>query len=77
MPTTTSLWSGMLLVSTSYKLQVTVELPETAYCMAVEETTSMEWHSPHMTETMTWLVITVHKTLREEDGGTTPAPFQN
>ena len=46
-PTTTSLWSGMLLVSTSYKLQVTGELWETAYFMAVVYTTSMEWHSPH------------------------------
>ena len=75
-PTTTSSWSGMLLVSTSYRLQATVELQETAYSMAVEDGTSMEWHSPHMTVTMTCMVVdTVHKNGRE-DGGTTPACLQ-
>ena len=48
-PTTTSLWSGMLLVSTGYRLQATVELPETVLAVA---STLMEWHSPHLTETM-------------------------
>ena len=51
--TTTSLWSGMLLVSTSYRLRATAVLPETVYSVAVEDTTPMEWHFPHMTETMT------------------------
>ena len=72
MRTTTSLWSEMLLVSTDYRLQVTMELQKTAYSLAMEGTTSMEWHSPHMTETMTWLVIVVPKPLRE-DGGSTAA----
>ena len=53
-----------------YSLQATAEPPETAYSMAVEETTSMEWHSPHLTETMTWLMEGVHKP-GGEDGGTT------
>ena len=44
---------------TSYRLRATAELPETTYSMAVEETTSMEWHSLHLTdlETMTWLML--------------------
>ena len=73
-PTTTSLWSGMLLVSTSYRLQATAELPETALSVA---TALMEWHSPHMTMTMTCgVVVTVHNSGRE-DGGTTPAWIHN
>ena len=75
-PTTTSLWSGMLPVSTSYRLLATAELPETVYSMAVVQATSMAWHSPHMTETMTCGLVTVHKALRE-DGGSTAARIHN
>ena len=74
---TISLWSGMLLVSTSYRLQATAELPETVYCMAVKTSTSMEWHSPHMTIKMTFgVMVTVHNSGRE-DGGTTLACAHN
>ena len=76
MHTTTSLWSGMLLVSTSYRLQATAELPETAYSGAMVQATSMEWHSPHLTMTMTVIVVTVQKTGRE-DGGIMPACIHN
>ena len=48
-PTTISLWSGMLLVSTSYRLRATTELPETVLAVA---TVLMEWHSPYMIMTM-------------------------
>ena len=68
MPTTTSLWSGMLLVSTGYRLRATAELPETVLSAA---TISIEWHSPHLTMTMICLVVTAHKAIRG-DGGTTP-----
>ena len=74
MPTTTSLWSRTLLVSTSYRLRATAELPETVLSAA---TIAMEWHSPHMTVTLTCLVVTVHNTIREEDGGTMPALLHN
>ena len=76
MPTTTSLWSGMLLVSTGYRLQATAELQETAYSMVMAQSTSMEWHSPHTTEIMTCGEVTVHKALME-DGGTIPACTHN
>ena len=44
----------MLLVSTSYRLQATAELPETVSALV---TALMEWHSPHMIMTMTCLVV--------------------
>ena len=67
------LWSGMLLyyISASYRLRATAELPETVYSMAVENTTSMEWQSPHMIAAMLQ-VVTVHEAIIA-DGGTTPA----
>ena len=46
-------------------------------CNLYGRETSMEWHYPHMTLTMTWLVmVTVHNAGRE-DGGTTPACIHN
>ena len=45
-------------------------------CMAVVQRTSMAWHSPHMTETMTCGLVTVDKALRE-DGGSTAARIHN
>ena len=61
------------------RLRHTAELLETVYCMAVEDGTSMGWHSPHMTGTMICMVVaTVHVTgKKREDDGTTPASLHN
>ena len=59
-------------VKYAYKL-ATAGLLETVLSAA---TISMKCHLPHLTMTMTCLVITVHNAIRG-DGGTTPACLQN
>ena len=46
-------------------------------CNLYGRETSMEWHSAHMTMTMTWLVMVTVNNAGREDGGTTPACIHN
>ena len=58
-------------VKYAYKL-ATADLLETVLSSA---TISMKWHLPHLTMTLTCLVVTVHNAIRG-DSGTTPAYIQ-